>query len=471
MTEMDTEEYAAGAHSVGVVRQHSGSVPVPPGWLPLSPRFETIYAHPVKGESFPKLNTLGGTSARVNSNGQPFVPRRVSKPPAGSKAVLHFQTWYFVKEPNANGVALDTSHGVQRVFFKQHPLDSSAHLGLGEPFELVLGKEFLLPFLEAVVSRMTVGDVWELHVPAQYITQYQQFSTLLRRHRLQEAEKKRALEKQKGESKGDLNDHANHSLPIELAGKGGGFRPMCCGMGHDEVQRNADLQQSVGRSQKWRIELKAMYAPGEYKREHWELTVVEKAQEAVKLHAQGNEAIKAGNYQDAITHYATSLAYMSNVIDSRPPEQLQPDLVDKNRAAISEHLVLDDADDDLSEDEQVLMNAAREFSPVYSKSEARMIKVKLNYAICFLKLQRYADCVNLCQEVLNDDPDNVKALLRRGTAHYHRGRDIEDALADFEHVLQLQPNQPDALAHQKSCKAKLAQNEANSKATFARMFK
>ncbi|XP_043275300.1 uncharacterized protein Spag1 [Venturia canescens] len=61
-----------------------------------------------------------------------------------------------------------------------------------------------------------------------------------------------------------------------------------------------------------------------------------------------------------------------------------------------------------------------------------------NRAITFIKLQRYKDALNDCNKVLSVDHTNVKALLRRGLALEHLEKRTQ-ALADYEAVLKLEP--------------------------------
>jgi len=45
----------------------------------------------------------------------------------------------------------------------------------------------------------------------------------------------------------------------------------------------------------------------------------------------------------------------------------------------------------------------------------------LNSALCNLRLKRFRNAVNCCDQVLHEDAQNVKALFRRATAHRNLG--------------------------------------------------
>ncbi|OUC39734.1 peptidyl-prolyl cis-trans isomerase, FKBP-type, partial [Trichinella nativa] len=81
--------------------------------------------------------------------------------------------------------------------------------------------------------------------------------------------------------------------------------------------------------------------------------------------------------------------------------------------------------------------------------EKRMNLIKavfLNLALAYLKEDDNLQALHSCNKVLTHDPSNVKALYRRGQAHQNR-RDYEDAMADFEKVISLEPKNAAALAN------------------------
>lgn len=73
--------------------------------------------------------------------------------------------------------------------------------------------------------------------------------------------------------------------------------------------------------------------------------------------------------------------------------------------------------------------------------EAKSLYVQAcnNMALCHLKQNSLAHALNLCNKVLNVDPENVKALLRRSEA-YTKLNDIELAVLDLRQVRKIEPN-------------------------------
>lgn len=74
-------------------------------------------------------------------------------------------------------------------------------------------------------------------------------------------------------------------------------------------------------------------------------------------------------------------------------------------------------------------------------TEAKLLYVQAcnNMALCHLKQGSINHALTLCNKVLNADPSNVKALLRRSDA-YTKLKDIELAVLDLRMAKQLEPN-------------------------------
>ncbi|CAK9808514.1 Sperm-associated antigen 1 [Anthophora quadrimaculata] len=100
---------------------------------------------------------------------------------------------------------------------------------------------------------------------------------------------------------------------------------------------------------------------------------------------KGNEAFRAGDYEEALEHYNTSIKMNSSLV-------------------------------------------------AYN-----------NRAITYIKLRRYADAVHDCNTVLSTEYANIKALLRRALALEHLEKPSQ-ALVNYETVLKLEPTNPVAIA-------------------------
>ena len=58
--------------------------------------------------------------------------------------------------------------------------------------------------------------------------------------------------------------------------------------------------------------------------------------------------------------------------------------------------------------------------------------------MCHMKLEQYVEAIEKCKKVLTKDPNNVKALFRRGSA-YARTQDFDEAKADLIKAASLAP--------------------------------
>ena len=64
----------------------------------------------------------------------------------------------------------------------------------------------------------------------------------------------------------------------------------------------------------------------------------------------------------------------------------------------------------------------------------------LNLALCYLKIQEYDHAVKYASQALVNDPENVKALYRRGLANVKMGKNVE-AKEDLNQALELSKDQ------------------------------
>jgi tetratricopeptide (TPR) repeat protein len=68
--------------------------------------------------------------------------------------------------------------------------------------------------------------------------------------------------------------------------------------------------------------------------------------------------------------------------------------------------------------------------------ESERLKCHLNLAAVFIELQNYTEAINHCRLALQIDPENSKAIFRRGVA-YLRLDELEEAQKDLYRVLKI----------------------------------
>eukprot|EP01035_Chromulina_nebulosa_P020885 gene20885-27073_t len=156
---------------------------------------------------------------------------------------------------------------------------------------------------------------------------------------------------------------------------------------------------------------------GPKKKEPWEYSDEEKEIEANKLKDQGTECYKEKNFAEAINLYEEA----SRLIES------------------------------------------------VSSGEQLWISCKLNSSQASINLQSYPDAVQYASEALKKDPNNVKALYRRGLARNHLGL-AEEALEDLNHGLSLDPDNKSIKQEIIKSKKIIAEAKKKEKAIYGNLF-
>lgn len=73
-----------------------------------------------------------------------------------------------------------------------------------------------------------------------------------------------------------------------------------------------------------------------------------------------------------------------------------------------------------------------------SQSKELLNILRLNISQAYLKLNKNSDAIDNCTKVLKEEPDNLKALFRRGVA-LSKAQDFGKAEEDFKHILKIDP--------------------------------
>lgn len=94
---------------------------------------------------------------------------------------------------------------------------------------------------------------------------------------------------------------------------------------------------------------------------------------------------------------------------------------------------------------------------------------RLNLAMCMIKLNLWIEARNLCDKVLDENPNNAKAFFRRGEALMALN-EHELARADFARVLEIDPDNKAAKNKVTICVHQMKMIKEKEKKTFANMF-
>lgn len=166
------------------------------------------------------------------------------------------------------------------------------------------------------------------------------------------------------------------------------------GTGHNDL----DQLYKERRPLAFQLELVRVDQPGEYKKDSWAMSMEEKEAAISRLREEGNILYRAGEHTEACDKYFEALSYLEELSLREKPK-----------------------------------------SEEWETVERRKIPLLLNYSQCMLLREDYAEVLRHTTTVLNVDPDNVKALYRRGKAHA-ASWDRDAAEADFKQVVELDPS-------------------------------
>ena len=164
---------------------------------------------------------------------------------------------------------------------------------------------------------------------------------------------------------------------------------------------------------------------------------------ALSLKEEGNTCFKAGDYKGAMAAYHQIFMYVHGFsASSGGPMGMLP---------------------------------GQTTAPATPEEMKQIKELKLvhfnNLAMCHLKMPTpNLQKVRMnCTKALALDPNNVKALFRRGTAHAQLGM-LDEAKADLDKVLDEQPYNNDALKERRALKALFQAQRAKEQKKFAGMF-
>jgi AH receptor-interacting protein len=240
------------------------------------------------------------------------------------------------------------------------------------PFELLIGREFKLDIWEKLIKEMLIGEIARFSCPYKMISEYPTISQALRK-----------LSKQKHACNHDDDGH-DHTHQC-------GYSALMYGTGHRDLDEITNNKTPLA----FEIELLKVEGPEDYKKESWAMTDDEKYQLIPRLKEEGNQFYKSGLITEASDKYSEALGYLESFSIREKPGSGQ-----------------------------------------WNKIESDKIPLLLNYSQCQLMLGNYFDVIRYTGQVLEFDPNNVKALYRRGRA-YSATWNNEEAERDFMKALGL----------------------------------
>lgn len=143
------------------------------------------------------------------------------------------------------------------------------------------------------------------------------------------------------------------------------------------------------------MELLKVEYPDQYQKESWQMDDTEQLNRVQELRELGNSQYKCLNHQDASKMYAEAIGIIERLMIKEKPHTEEWDVLNKMKV------------------------------PLLS-----------NYSQCMMARGDFYATIEHCNSVIQIDPDNVKALFRRGKAHVGVWNPTE-ARNDFRRVLEL----------------------------------
>eukprot|EP00039_Didymoeca_costata_P005647 m.83335 g.83335 ORF g.83335 m.83335 type:complete len:250 (-) comp12916_c0_seq3:302-1051(-) len=207
-----------------------------------------------------------------------------------------------------------------------------------------------------------------------------------------------------------------------------------CALGAHED--DADLHRVTESNLEYEVELVKVEEAGEFDASAWELSVDEKLQAIPVLRTTGNELFQAEKFSAAGEKYKLALSYLESL------------------ETIHE---LDERDDDYMD--SLILEASTQSIPLL-----------LNLAACQLKDGQFQGAIDASTMVLKKEPNNIKALFRRGKAHLLIRRNTEEALADLKRANELSPNDKNIKRALQDCLEQTNQQNKKDSEKFRGMF-
>lgn len=103
------------------------------------------------------------------------------------------------------------------------------------------------------------------------------------------------------------------------------------------------------------------------------------------------------------------------------------------------------------------------------KAEELKSSAQSNVALCHLKLNEYVECIGACEKALEIDAKNEKILFRRGQSQMALSN-YDEAVADFQEVIKLNPENSAAKQSIQTCRQQIKAYQQKEKQLYASIF-
>ncbi|EFX72952.1 hypothetical protein DAPPUDRAFT_325741 [Daphnia pulex] len=258
--------------------------------------------------------------------------------------------------------------------------------------EIVLGKviddsrNYTQP-IEILIGKKFKLEVWETMVQAMAVNEVSEFyvdKTLCLTYPLVAKTLRDAYSKDKPKTHEHTSPHCCGAMALVNGPK----------LGYDDLNQLMEKPSDY----LFRIELLGVDLPQSYQKETWQMDENERINALPRLRLEGNELYQNKKNAEASKIYAQAIGIIEQLqLKEKPGEQEWQALADMK------------------------------------------IPFLLNYSQCQLLMGNYYEVIEQCSQVLIQQPNNVKAIFRRGMAHLNAWNPTE-AKNDFEKAALIDPS-------------------------------
>ena len=249
-------------------------------------------------------------------------------------------------------------------------IDDSKASNAKKPMEIIIGKKFKLEVWEQALKTMWLNEVAKFSVVKELLFDYPIAAKQLR------------------EYYESTSDCCSHKHPHEAKPQ----RQHCCGFNLMENGVGyADLDELLKNPKPldFIFELVAVERPGEYVKESWSLTEDERLDLIPKLKQEGNELVRQKLYEKAIAKYEEAIRYLEQFMLKEKPNDTE-----------------------------------------WNELNEQKLPILFNFSLCLFHMNEFYRCIEHTSTILEHQPNNVKALFRRGKSHVAVWN-VDEARADF----------------------------------------
>ncbi|GFO09966.1 peptidylprolyl isomerase [Plakobranchus ocellatus] len=272
--------------------------------------------------------------------------------------------------------------------------------------------------MELIFGKKFKLEVWEKLLKTMKVKEVAEFTCDMKHTAMYPLVAKSLRDIYKGKETGHHHHHSNSH---------------CCGMMalSQHGMGYPDLDELIKSPQPliFVIELLKLEQPQQFEQESWSMNETEKLNQIPKLREAGNEAYRGKDYDEAANKYAQALSMLEELMLQEKP-----------------------GDDD------------------WKKLDDLKRPLLLNFSQCKLLTGDFYPVITHTSDVLERDPDNVKALFRRGKAH-SAVWNVEEARKDLARVTELDPKLEGAVHKELAAlDSRLKEKDKQEKSSFLGMF-